>query len=100
VTAANDERRPARGGVTVEKSHVNDTITLPLDRRRQAALRLAALDHRLGDDLTRRDPLSATYVRSPQTWGMSPSESVAHARRLRSSGWSPWEIRAVLVVPS
>jgi hypothetical protein len=68
-----------------------------LRRRREAALRLVPLD---GGFV--RDPLAAVAPRprTPSAFGLSPTELITEAWRLRDSGWQGWEIAATLVRPS
>ena len=75
---------------------INDKGTAaPLRRRRDAALRLPPLEH-----LGVADPLDArTDPPGPSTFGLTPTELVAEARRLRGQGWGCWEVRVRLVRP-
>lgn len=74
----------------------DDHVTTQVRRRRRAALRLPPVP-----ETGLRDPLLERHNRDrkPSTFGLTPRELTAEARRLRACGWQPWEIEMTLRLP-
>jgi hypothetical protein len=77
---------------------VNDFADLPaqIRRRKAAAADMRPLECGLRDPLLER----ADRPRAPCTFGLTPSELIAEARRLHRAGWQLWEIELTLALPT
>ncbi len=79
----------------------DDCPRLELSRRTSAARSLPALPGRFGPDLAARNPLLpwSAIRRQPCTFSLTDDERRREAVRLHASGWTAWEVAAVLAAP-